>query len=154
MSRLPRLALSALPALVSFAASPAPAMAFSSGQVVIAEQAVDPKSPTFEKDLHKAQKTSLKRDGGSWHMHAVAYLKKAAGAPEVNFVFYDVTTAGKREQVNAFPVGTQPTAKVLMTEMEVSTEQGFQPGHRYEVLVTRIVGGKEDVYARSTVELK
>jgi len=35
-----------------------------------------------------------------------------------------------------------------------SSDLGFVKGHKYEVLATRIVGGKEKVYARATMTLK
>lgn len=130
----------------------APAFALPPG-VYITDHEMDPKSPSFEKELKKAQKATIKKEGATWKLYFVAYLKKPAGAPEVNIVFYDVTSKQK-EAPNAFPVSTQPNAKILMSNVELSEEQNFQPGHKYEVRITRLVNGKEDVYAASKVELK
>jgi hypothetical protein len=138
-------ALLSLSAAVAHAAPPG-------GTLVITDAAMDPKSPTFEKDLKKATKTSLTKSGDGWHLYFVAYLKKAAGSAEVNIVFYDVTA--KREQINAFPINTAPSAKILMSDIEITPEQGFKAGHKYEVRITRLVGGKEDVYAKATLDLK
>ena len=130
------------------------ARALPAGTLVITTSQMDPKSPTFEKDLKKAQKTELVKDGeAGWHLYFVAYLKKAAGAQEVNIVLYDVS-GGKREQINAFPVTTQPTAKIIMSDVQLSTEQGFKVGAKYDVMITRLSGGHEDVYARARLELK
>src|SRR4051812_19681944 len=93
-----------LAALV-LAAAGGRAEAVPNGMLVITDHAMDPKSKTFEKELMKAQKTALNRSGDVWHLYFVGYLKKAAGAAEVNLVFYDIT-GGKHEQVNAFPIGT------------------------------------------------
>ena len=36
----------------------------------------------------------------------------------------------------------------------VSKDLGFVNGHKYEVLATRVIGGKEKVYAKGVVTLK
>ena len=36
----------------------------------------------------------------------------------------------------------------------ISKDLGFVKGHKYEVLATRIIGGKEKIYARGVVALK
>ncbi len=129
------------------------ASAIPSGSLLITDHAMDPKSPTFERDLRRAAKTALPRVGDGWHLYFVAYLKRSPGAPELNLVFYE-TQGGKREQVNVFPIQTQESAKVLMSEAEISPENGFKVGGKYQVLLTRLIGGKEEVYARTTLELK
>src|SRR5262245_9235175 len=83
------------------------AEAVPAGTLIITDHPLDPKSKTFEKELMKASKTALPRSGDVWKVFLVAYLKKAAGAPEVNLVFYEIGKGGKREQVNAFPIQTQ-----------------------------------------------
>jgi hypothetical protein len=124
-----------------------------SGTLVITDHQLDPKSKTLEQELNKAKKASLSKSGEGWHLYFVAYLKKAAGATEVNLVFYEMS-GGKREQINAFPIKTQADAKILMSDAEISTEQGFKAGKKYQVLITRLIGGKEDVYARANLELR
>ena len=39
-------------------------------------------------------------------------------------------------------------------EVEQFGESWFKAGKKYQVLITRLVGGKEDVYARANLELK
>ena len=122
--------------------------------IYITEQAQDPKSATFEKDLKKNHKPVIKKgDTGAWHVYFVAYLKKAAGTTELNIVFYDVT-GGKKEQGNAYPVGTQPNAKIIMSDVELTAEQNFSAGHKYEVRITRLANGKEEIFATTHLELK
>lgn len=143
----------AIGAIGSFAV-PREARAIPGGTIIITDHALDPKSSTFEKDLKKAQKASLPKQGDGWHLYFVAYLKKAAGAPEVNIVFYDLGEKDKHAEATAFPVATQPNAKILMSDVQLSPEQAFKSGGRYDVRITRLVNGKEDVYARSKIELK
>jgi hypothetical protein len=130
------------------------AAAFPKGAIIITEHEVDTKSPTFEKDLKKAARDSLNKGVEGWNLFLVAYLKKAAGADEVNLVFYELKGKGRGEQINAFPIATSAKAEILASTVAISPEQGFKAGTRYEVLITRLVGGKEDVYARTTLSLK
>ena len=138
--------------LVSAAVSPAAMASPPGGSLFIMDHQIDVKKDGWEKDLKKATKAALAKEGDGWHVFFVAYLKKAPGAPDVNLVFYGVD-GGKREEANAFPIGTQPTAKILMSDVTVTGESGMKPG-KYEVLITRLIDGKEEVYARSKVELK
>ena len=41
-----------------------------------------------------------------------------------------------------------------MSSVSFSADQGFKAGHKYNVMVTRLIGGHEDVYASSTITLK
>ena len=125
----------------------------STGTIYFTDHVLDPNSSTFEKDVTKS-KAVFEKTGDSWNLFFVAYLKKPAGATEVNLAFYE-TTAGKRENVNAIPIqGIKDTSRTVMSSVQLSTEQSFKPGHKYEVLVTRLINGKEEVYARSKIELK
>lgn len=130
----------------------APAFALPTG-IYITDHEIDTKSPSFEKDLKKAQKAVIKKEGATWKLFFVAYLKKAPGAEEVNLVFYDITTKTK-EAPNAVPVMMQPNAKILASTVEISEEMNFQAGHKYDVRVTRLISGKEEVYATTKLELK
>lgn len=148
MRARPLVALALAGTLFTVAAS---ALAFAGGTLVITRAAVDPRSPTLETDLRQAQVKEISKSGDAWHLYFVAYLKKAAGSKQLNVVFYE---KGNKEPVNAFPVQTQPSAKIVMSDIEISPDQGFKPDHRYDVRITRLVGGKEDVFARAELELK
>lgn len=123
------------------------------GTVIITAEAVDTADANFERNAKKKQIQSVTKSGEQWTLYFLAYLKKAAGAHEVQLVFYDTANKG-HEPTNNFPIETQPNAKILTSSVSFTGDQGFKPGHKYNVLVTRLVGGKEDVYARSTITLK
>ena len=41
-----------------------------------------------------------------------------------------------------------------MSDVEISTDGGFKKGKKYEVRVTRLVKGKEEVFAKTMLLLK
>jgi hypothetical protein len=106
----------------------------------------------FEKEVQANRKTVLKKSGDGWHVYFVAYMRRPPGAPDINIVFYDMAEK-KREPVNAFPIKTQPSAKILISEVEIKPEDGFKVGGKYRVLITRLINGREEVYAQTTLEL-
>lgn len=137
------------------AGGPAPG---STGSIVITDHELNPALSSFHKDLKSEARASLARnpETETWRLHFIAYLNRAPGADDVNLVFYDPQPpkAGQpREPVQAFPIHTKATAKILMSQIDLKPEDGFKPGGKYQVLVTRLINGKEDVYARGTVEL-
>jgi len=129
------------------------ARAGAPGTMVLAAEQIDTSDSNFEKEAKKKQVSSLTKNGEQWTMYFLAFLKKAAGSKEVQLVFYDEAEK-KHEPTNAFPIETQPNAKILVSSVQFSADQGFKAGHKYNVMVTRLVGGHEDVYARSTITLK
>lgn len=150
-ARIPARTLSALAFALSTAFA-VPALALAPG-IYVTDHEMDPHSKTFEKDIQKARKAVVKKEGAAWKVYFVAYLKKAPGAEEVNIVFYDLA-AKKGEAPNAVPIATQANAKILMSSVELSEEMNFQAGHKYDVRITRLVNGKEDVFATTKLELK
>jgi hypothetical protein len=129
------------------------AQAGSPGSIVITAEQVNTADADFEKDAKKKQVHALEKSGDQWTLYFLAFLKKTTGAKEVQLVFYDTAVKG-HEPTNNFPIQTQPGAKILSSSVSFTADQGFKPGHTYNVLVTRLVGGKEDIYARSTIVLK
>jgi hypothetical protein len=122
------------------------------GNIIITKEQVDT-SGNFAARAKKAAVTELRSQNEQWTMYFIAWLKKAPGSQEVNLVFYDKADKSK-EPTNAFPITTKESAKILVSSISFGTDQGFKAGHTYDVRVTRLVGGKEDVYARSTITLK
>lgn len=105
------------------------------------------------KAVRKQARTSIKGDG-AWTLNVMVFLKEAAGAETINIVFYDVSVK-PREQVNFTEVKVQPSQKIVQVNgIAVSKDLGFVKGHKYDVLATRLIGGKEKVYAKGTVTLK
>lgn len=128
------------------------AQAGAPGTLVVLGSHVDAGSASFEKDVKAAARTALERKDDQWHLSFVAYLKKPPGAEEVSLVFYDNTP--KREYINSYTIRVKATAKIVLSEIDLKPEDGFKAGNKYQVLITRLVGGKEDIFARSVVELK
>jgi hypothetical protein len=102
--------------------------------------------------MKKQSKTAIK-GGGNWTLNFMVFLKEAPGASSVNIVYYDVS--GKRDQVNYSEVSVKPDQKIIqLNGVAISKDLGFVKGHKYEVLATRLIGGKEKVYAKANFTLK
>ncbi|HEY2746000.1 MAG TPA: hypothetical protein VGL86_15295 [Polyangia bacterium] len=129
------------------------AWAGAPGTMVLTSEPIDTNDANFEKDAKAKQVTTLTKSGDQWTLNFLAFLKKAAGSKEVQLVFYDEAEK-KHEATNAFPIETQPSAKILVSSVSFNADQGFKAGHKYNVMVTRLIGGHEEVYARTTVSLK
>jgi hypothetical protein len=134
-------------------ALPGIASAQASGSIAISAEQPDTSSAGWEKTIKKNSTSTLKGANDQWQMFFVAFLNKAAGSKEVNIVFYDEAEK-KHEPTNAFPITTQPSAKILVSNVTFNAEQGFKAGHTYKVMVTRLIGGHEVQYAGSKVTLK
>jgi hypothetical protein len=103
--------------------------------------------------IKKQAKTVIKGDG-AWTLHLSVFLKEPAGADKINIVYYDIT-AKPREQVNFSEVDVKPDQKMIQINgVAISKDLGFVKGHKYEVLATRLIGGKEKIYAKTIVTLK
>jgi hypothetical protein len=105
--------------------------------------------------MKKQSRAAIPSKGdGAWTLNFMVFLKEAPGANTVNIVYYDIS-AKPREQVNYSEVGVKPDQKIIqLNGVAVSKDLGFVKGHKYDVLATRIIGGKEKVYAKTTVSLK
>ena len=102
----------------------------------------------------KKQSKSAIKGGGAWTLNMMVFLKEAPGADKINIVYYDIT-AKPREQVNFSEVSVKPDQKIVQVNgVAISKDLGFVKGHKYDVLATRLIGGKEKVYAKTTVTLK
>ncbi len=142
----------------------------AAGAIVITDHMLNPALSSFQSDLKSEAKAALPQneESESWKVHFVAHLKKSPGSPDVNIVFYELGQAAKqagreadktakadaREPVQAYPIKTKQTATMLISEVTLKKEEGFKVGSKYQVLITRLINGKEEVYARTTLELK
>ncbi|MES1171928.1 MAG: hypothetical protein ABUL77_01715 [Bacteroidota bacterium] len=103
--------------------------------------------------VRKQAKTTIKGEG-AWTMNLMVFLKEPAGATSINIVYYDVSVR-PRDQVNFSEVSVQASQKIVQVNgVAISKDLGFVKGHKYEVLATRLIGGKEKVYAKGVVTLK
>ncbi len=146
-----------LPALLLAAGlfcAPAPAPAAPPGTLIIMDKAVEATedNESFEKRVKAAATTTLHKgaDGG-WHVYFAAWLRKKPGAEEINIVFYE---PGKgRDPVHAYDLRTRADAKVLVSDVSVSPDDGLKSGKKYDVRITRLSNGHEEVFARTNLEL-
>jgi len=142
-------------ALLSSVGARADGWSSMKGRVVISDTEFSSYSSDAEmvSAVKKQGKTTLKGDG-NWTMNLMVFLKEAAGASSINIVYYDVSVK-PRDQVNFSEVQVQPSQKIVsVNNVSVSKDLGFVKGHKYEVLATRVIGGKEKVYAKGVVTLK
>ena len=102
--------------------------------------------------MKKQSKTAFKGEG-AWNLNLMIFLKEPAGGDKVNVVYWDVTK--KREQIDYTEVAVKAEQKIVqLNGVALAKERGFVKGHRYDIVVTRIIGGKEKVYAKTTISLK
>ncbi len=133
----------------------APRTAAAAGKIVVSD--AEWGSYGSEKELNSALKkqgkTTFKGDG-SWNLNMMVFLGSGAGADKINIVYYD-TSKKPAEQVNFNEIGVKPDQKIVQINgINLSKDMGFVKGHKYEVRATRIVGGKEKVYAKTSITLK
>jgi hypothetical protein len=129
------------------------------GTITITERMIEPANASAPAQLKAAQRCALSKaaEDDGWRINLVAHLSRPPGAEEVNIVFYDAAPpkpGQAREAVQAYPIRTKRDAKVMLATLEIKPEDGFKVGNKYSVLITRLINGREDVYARTTLELK
>ena len=61
--------------------------------------------------MKKQSKTTIKGEGGTWHLNFMVFLKDAAGGNPINIVYYDISK--KHEQINFAEVGVKPDQKIM-----------------------------------------
>src|SRR5262245_54344309 len=82
----------------------------SPGSLFITPEQVDTSAAGFDKTIKAKAVHTLEKANDQWTLFFVAFLKKAAGAKQVQLVFYD-TAVKEHEPTNAFPIDTQANAK-------------------------------------------
>jgi len=145
----------ALGAMMFTALSMAPRFAAAGGKIVVSD--VEWGSYGSEKELNSALKRQGKstfKGDGAWNLNMMVFLGSGAGGDKINIVYYD-TSKHPPEQVNFSEIGVKPDQKIVQVNgLAISKDMGFVKGHKYEVRATRLVGGKEKVYAKTTITLK
>lgn len=127
------------------------------GTLTITEKKLEPSDANNLKLLKAEQRCVIvkPKDEEGWTLYIVAHLNRPPGADSVNLVLFDqAQPATPGNEVQAYPLRTKKDAKVLMATAEIKPEEGFKAGGKYNILLTRLVGGKQEVYAKTTVELK
>ena len=109
---------------------------------------------TFMDLVRKAskQKQLTRSAKGNWTLHFLAFLRSAPKHKRVNLVWYRL---GKRrpEQVDFTAFTMSPRERTLRGQVTVTADQGFAPNQTYELRLTRLVRGREKVYARCRITL-
>lgn len=129
------------------------------GSIVVTDREIS-SGPNMKDDLKQYATTALTQADEAWKVHFVAYLNRVAGSEQVNVVFYDATAANApkggqpRQPVNDYQINIARNGRVVMASIVLRPDDGFKPGTKYAMMVTRLVNGKEDVYAKTTLELK
>jgi hypothetical protein len=104
--------------------------------------------------VKKQARTTIPGENNAWTMNLMVFLKEPAGATSINIVYYDVSVK-PREQVNFSEVKVQASQRIVQVNgVAISKDLGFVKGHKYEVRATRLIAGKEKVYAKGLVTLK
>jgi hypothetical protein len=133
----------------------APRTATAGGKIVVSD--VEFGSFGSEKEMGAAMKKQAKttfKGGGSWTLNFMVFLGAGTGGSKINLVYYDVSKHPP-DQVNFTEVGVKPDQKIVqLNGQAISSDMGFVKGHKYEVRATRVIGGKEKVYAKTTITLK
>src|SRR5262245_2931165 len=147
--------LSATFVLALAALAPRAAHAQAKGRIYVSD--VEFGSYGSEKEMAGAikrqSKTTIKGEGGAWALNFMIFLNAAPGADKINIVYYDLSK--KHEQVDFTEISVKPDQKIVqLNGQAVSKEKGFVKGHTYDVRATRLIGGKEKVYAKATITLK
>lgn len=149
-------ALTVVGALVAFApAARADVWSALKGKIFVSDTEFGSGYPTdaaMISAIKKQSKAAIKGEG-TWTINLSVFLKEAAGANKINIVYYDLSA--KHEQVNFSEVDVKPDQKMVqLNGIALSSDLGFVKGHKYDVLATRLIGGKEKVYAKATMTLK
>ncbi len=104
--------------------------------------------------LRRSVTRIAKGEDGAWRIYFLAFFNRAAGAASVSVVFYRSPRRRGDPPVNAFSYTVTPDADNLAADVRLDETRGFAAGQRYQMLVTRLVGGSEQVYARTEIELR
>ena len=140
--------------LASSALLPSPALAGSAGRIFVSDAPYGSFGSDKEMNaaLKRQSKTTFKGDN-SWTLSFMVFLNASPGAATINLVYYDLSK--QKEQVSFTEVGVKPDQKIVqLNDQTISKDLGFVKGHKYEVRATRLVGGKEKVYAKTVITLK
>src|SRR5712692_4423607 len=113
--------------MAAMLAASALALAATPGSLFITAEPVEPTSG-FEKELKSKARQVLEMKNDQWTLYFVAFLKKPPGVPDVELVFYDVADK-EHDPTNHFGITTQPSAKILASNVSFGVDQGFKAGH-------------------------
>lgn len=108
----------------------------------------------FGKAVAKARRNKVlaRNARGNWEIHFIAFMRTAPKATKVNLVWYRL--GKKREQVDFTEFTVPANEPTLQASAKLLSAQGFKVGDKLEGRVTRLIKGRETVYARCRLTLK
>lgn len=108
----------------------------------------------FAKIVRRAKRNRVLRRNryGTWSFYFVAFMKKPPKSHQVNLVWYRLGRKKKKEQVDYTRISVPPREVNLQAMVTLDSEV-FKRRDRLEARITRIVGGREVVYASCRVKL-
>ncbi|MCC6748768.1 MAG: hypothetical protein IT371_14000 [Deltaproteobacteria bacterium] len=126
------------------------------GQIVFQGEefpAVDDEKSLAELVKKAKRNKALEKDkDGNWRFNFIAFLSSAPGANKVNLVWFSL--GKKTEQIDYTEFSVPPSEVILRAKSVLIGAQGFASGGKYEARITRVIGGKEKVYARCRLSLQ
>ncbi len=125
------------------------------GKIVTSATPLSPsgEEEAFARYLDERQQAQIGRAAeGPWTVHLIAFFSKPIGDSTCHVAIYDLS-GGKARFVEAQGQQVQAAQTNLATQVELSPDR-FKAGQAYELRVTRLVKGKERVYARARIVLR
>lgn len=103
----------------------------------------------------QAPNAVITSDPTPWVLRLDAKLQQPALAGNALFIFYDAKEPGaeSRRSVTALLQTAVPSKDTLSARLALSSEDGFQAGHTYRVVIAQIINGKEVSLARGLIQL-
>lgn len=125
------------------------------GKVVTSAMPLTPSGDeeTFFSYLAERNQTTISHPAnGSWPIYLIAFFAQPIGASECHVALYALKSKQPPRFVEAFGQRVSAEQDNLSAHIELSPER-FSPGE-YELRVTRLVDGKEKVYAKTRITLE
>jgi hypothetical protein len=128
------------------------ALAAPGGTIYVLPDAIDLKEADYEAKAKKDSIKTVENRDGRWTMFVLAWLKRTPGGKNVEVAFFD--KAKKRpDPDSSIVVGTQPSAKVFATLVNIADDAGLEAGHTYEMRIKK-PGPKGETLASTIIETK
>jgi len=146
----------ALPPSAALAEGPTSTERKFRGQVVTSGDRLDPHGEEAEwnRYLTKQRQRTIKRNSqGDWMVHFIAFLNAQIGSTACNVMVRELRRGLKPKFVENFIHEVDPAQRSIASKLVLSKDS-FKSGKRYRVLVTRVIGKREKVYAKADITLK
>ncbi len=116
------------------------------GQIVISDQDLPPTNDQnkFVDALGKWSRTEITKakDNDTWTIHVVAFPDKKPDTTTVSLLVFDVTD-GKRDYLTRKDINCDAKAEILVTDVDLTVDDGIKPGRSIELVLARLVGESE-----------